>query len=234
MADKVMGGVVSTVSRRRLADDTYRALRNVLTSGEFEPGARLLVDVLAERLDVSPTPIREALARLVDDGLVRQRPRQGYLVSDLLDRGALEELYAVRLRLEPWAAARVAASWSGDDLDRLREILDSVPEMAGGLPYSAYQQMAIIDEAFHDEIHRLSGVDLVRNILQRLIPQLRLFHAYSQSGAREKAWKEHRKVADAIAARRPDEAEAAMTEHLERALERIRTLVDGAEPAGSE
>lgn len=211
--------------RRRMADEVYVALRQLVTDGECEAGDRLLVTELADRFGVSPTPVREALARLVDDGLVQHGERQGYVVSKLLDRGAVEELYQVRMRLEPWAAGLAARAWDGDDLSRLVEIQGSVPARHSGEPYASYATLSQLDLAFHAEILRLSRVDLLGSLMRRLIPRMRQFHAYRQSGALDQAWKEHKAIAEAIAARRPDDAEQAAMHHLEQALERIRAEI---------
>lgn len=212
---------MTELPRRRVADDAYAELRRLLTDHEYGPGTRLLVDDLAQRFGVSPTPIREALARLVTDGLVRKRPRQGYVVSPLLDRDAVEELYLVRMRFEPWAAARAARGWVGEDLRRLAEIQESVPSEPDLMPYAEYQELSRLDDLFHGEVLRLSGVRLLSEVVERLLPVAHLFHAFRQPGACEQAWKEHRTVFEAIGARQADEAERAMTSHLERALDRI-------------
>src|SRR4051812_10810655 len=75
---------------------------------EMAPGDRLNIDALARQLAVSPTPVREALARLESDGLVRKRPLIGYTVAPVLTRQEFEELYDMRLILETAAARRAA------------------------------------------------------------------------------------------------------------------------------
>jgi GntR family carbon starvation induced transcriptional regulator len=79
-----------------------RRLRHAILSGELAPGDRLVVGALAARWKVSPTPLREACSRLAADGLVEIRPQRGARVAPVSAADA-EEIYELRLRLEPWA-----------------------------------------------------------------------------------------------------------------------------------
>ena len=72
------------------------------------PGERMSIDGLAARLSVSPTPVREALARLEALGLARKEPLRGYRATPLLTRTQLDDLFDFRLLVEPWAAGRAA------------------------------------------------------------------------------------------------------------------------------
>ena len=94
---------------------------------DLQPGMRLSIDGLARELQVSPTPVREALFRCEAEGLVVRRPNAGYTVAPLLDREGLLNLYDIRLLLEPEAAARAATSVTADDL---REMDDAIRQMA--------------------------------------------------------------------------------------------------------
>src|SRR3712207_531109 len=89
------GGVVLRIpSRRVLADDVYEQIRGLIMSDGIAPGARVNIDEIARQLDVSPTPVREALARLESEELVSRLPLRGYRVTDLLNRKQVDDLYA--------------------------------------------------------------------------------------------------------------------------------------------
>ena len=83
-------------TRRVLADDVYEQIRALIMSDGIAPGARVNIDELARQLDVSPTPVREALARLESEELVSRLPLRGYSVTDLLNRKQVDDLYALR------------------------------------------------------------------------------------------------------------------------------------------
>src|ERR1700730_17239323 len=91
--------------RAVLADEIYEILKSRLMDNIVEPGARLSIDGLSRDLKVSPTPIREALARLESDGLVAKRAHVGYTVAPLIDARAFDELFRMRLLLEPACGA---------------------------------------------------------------------------------------------------------------------------------
>src|SRR5690348_10241166 len=91
-----------------LADDVYGAIFNKLMGLEIAPGARISVDGLVRQLGVSHTPIREALGRLEGEGLVVKTHLFGYSAAPQITRRRFDELYELRLLLEPDAARRAA------------------------------------------------------------------------------------------------------------------------------
>src|SRR3954452_4463078 len=90
----------SRLRRSTLGDDIYDVLRARILEHSMQPGDRVNIDALARELEVSQTPIREALARLESDGLVRKRPLVGYTVSPLLTRAEFTRMFEMRLLLE--------------------------------------------------------------------------------------------------------------------------------------
>src|SRR3712207_4453999 len=94
--------------RQLLGDTVYEAVKALVMDDVLAPGERVSIDRLARELAVSPTPLREALARLESDGLVRKEAMRGYSVAPLLTAREVAELYELRLLLEPWAARRAA------------------------------------------------------------------------------------------------------------------------------
>ena len=88
------------VKERALSERVYRVILEMLTRGGLKQGATLRIDLLAKSLNVSPTPIREAMARLAGTGLVVHEPRKGYSVAPRLTRGQLAELLDARRLLE--------------------------------------------------------------------------------------------------------------------------------------
>jgi len=97
-------GLVGPAPRQILTDSVYDAVKALIMDDVVPPGAKLNMDALARDLAVSPTPIREALARLESERLVVKEPLRGYTTAPLLTRAAFEDLYDFRLHLEPWAA----------------------------------------------------------------------------------------------------------------------------------
>lgn len=108
---------------RTLREAVADAIREMIRSGDLEPGDRLVEDRLAEQLGVSRNPVREAIRALEATGLVEVIPRRGAYVA-ALDPEQACELLELRALLESYAARLAARRRTPDDLDRLREVLD--------------------------------------------------------------------------------------------------------------
>src|SRR5262245_38687980 len=114
-------GAASAIGRRRqsMAVDVYEALKAMIMDGALPPGERVNLDEAARRLEVSQSPVREALARLEAEGLVIKEAFRGYSTTPQLTRAELVDLFDFRFVVEPWAAARAADMVTADDRDRL-------------------------------------------------------------------------------------------------------------------
>lgn len=95
------------VSGESLADGAYRRISEALLSGALKPGARLVMDTLAAQLEISRTPVRDALRRLEREGLIEPTGRRGYIVRPLKP-DEIHHLYEARMAVEVFAAQRVA------------------------------------------------------------------------------------------------------------------------------
>jgi DNA-binding GntR family transcriptional regulator len=208
------------VRRSTLGDDVYQALQTLVMEHTLAPGARVNIDALARELEVSPTPVREALARLEADGLVRKRPLVGYTVSPLLTRQEFTDMFDMRLVLEGaaarWAAERAQAA-QRDAIVTESTVVGPVDENDGRRSHAAF---TALDARFHDLIATAAGNPLLHDGIRRLHAHLhlhRLYFPYAQTGT---TGEEHRLVAAAIRAGDADGAEAAMRAHLSAARAR--------------
>src|SRR4029077_15748865 len=95
-------------SRQTLSDSVYEAVTELVMDQHIAAGARVNIDMVARQLNVSPTPVREALARLEMDGLVTKEPLRGYTVTPALDTKTFNDLYDVRRLVQLFAARRAA------------------------------------------------------------------------------------------------------------------------------
>jgi DNA-binding GntR family transcriptional regulator len=112
----------STSGHRTLAEKAFDRLHQAIIQGEIPPGERLPIEELAETLDMSPMPIREALRRLDAAGLVEHVPHRGARVRELSIED-LREVYEARLALEPLAVAHAAERFSDEDAARASDAL---------------------------------------------------------------------------------------------------------------
>lgn len=202
--------------RQMLADDVHEAVKTLIMDHAIAPGARVSIDGLARQLGVSPTPVREALARLETAELVVKEPLRGYRTTPLLDREQLADLYQFRLLIEPWAAARAAERADAGGRERLRTEMAScdAPHEA---TYDAYKALTAHDTRFHVLVAELAGSAQVRLAFERTHCHLHIFRLYYDSGIGQQTLAEHRAITDAVLAGDPEAAEAAMRTHLEKA-----------------
>lgn len=209
--------------RQALADSVYEAIKAMVMDHEIEPGARVGIEALARTLEVSPTPVREALARLESDGLVTKRSLAGYRATELLTPQGLEELFEMRLLLEPQAAALAAANADEEQLDSLEDLIEEMRGRPGsGERYVVYREFAAADQRFHDTIARAAGRPLLADAVGRLHSHLHVFRLSSIPGAGPLTLAEHDRIVRAVLRRTPERAAEAMTEHLQHSLERQR------------
>lgn len=224
--------------RLTLTDDVYGTIRAQVMDHVVAPGARINIDALARELQVSPTPVREALARLEADGLVRKRPLVGYTAAPLLTRDEFDELVDMRLILETAAARRAAiratrtedSAVPTDDpavpvadlaaTDQLRAaatLPGPVPDTQG---YASIAAFTAADARFHQLLAEHSGNRMLHDAIVRLRPHLHLFRLHFPPTHYRTSGAEHHRIVDAIAAGDPDRAEAAVRDHLLAARER--------------
>ena len=128
-----------------LVDQVYEALHDAVIQGQLGPDTRLNQTELATRLDVSERTVREALARLVSEGLVRREPYREFRVVGLSAED-IEEILHMRTLLEGWAMELAAFEISQDELDRMRELL---LQMEANTRPESIQTLQGINRQFH-------------------------------------------------------------------------------------
>lgn len=207
-------GTLRPARRSTLAIDVYETIKGLLMDHVIAPSAKVNIDALARELDVSPTPVREALARLESDGLVRKRPLSGYTVTPLLSRDEFEQLFEMRLLLEPPAAARAARR--ATDAERTAIAAES---QAAGAPrreagYRGYAEFSARDARFHQLIAEAAGNEMLGEAVARLHSHLHLHRLYFPHGQAEDTLDEHARIARAIADGAGRAAAKAMRDHL--------------------
>ena len=206
-----------------LRESVYEAMKQLLMDHEIEPGARLSIDGLARELQVSPTPVREALFRCEAEGLVVRKPNAGYMVAPLIDSIGLNNLYDIRLLLEPVAARRAATLATDAALSEMQLHLTSMNVTVPGDTYEAYRDFANRDTQFHGAIAAAAGNPLIADTLDRLRAHTHGYRLYFRRGVAGDVIGEHTAIMSAILNKEPAAAERAMYEHLERSRTRIQS-----------
>jgi GntR family transcriptional regulator of vanillate catabolism len=208
-------------------------LRELIVGGELRPGQRIAELALVERLGVSRTPIRMALVRLQEEGLLEALPGGGFVVRDFSEedihdaielRGTLEGL-AARLAAERGVSAVVVAE-ARDCLDRIDAVL-AEPQ----LDDKSFSDYVELNGRLHALLAEMAGSELVQRQLERVktlpfaSPNSFVLSSASSPRARDTlmvAQAQHRAVVDAIVRREGARAEALMREHARIAHQNLR------------
>ncbi len=226
-----MTPIVAPLTRRRLVDEATQALRDAILSGRLPSGARLRQMDLAARLGISRTPIREALGRLQQEGLVEILPAAGVRVA-VLDLTEAAELYDVREVLDG-LAARLAARRA--DTTALAVLDKALTRMVRCLEREESNQWFPAHVAFHDGIFRAAGNARLQAMSSVVRLSIRHFHPLLLRTANrlEDALREHRGIFDAIAAHEETEAERLARAHIANAKEIVLKVLGEGEKDGA-
>jgi len=208
--------------------DVHELLQNDIVNGVFSPGDPLVEVALAERYDVSRTPVREALRKLQADGLVEQFAR-GYRVTlhspqDILD------LYDVRIALEQVAARSAAERSTAFDLARLKQAQRTLSDaVAAG---SAVSVSSALTHAFHEALWEATHNKTLIGSLQSLERRITAFSSstLNHPGRGDEMVAEHEKIIDAISAGDGLLAGQAAAEHMSRSRDIRLQLYTGTLP----
>ena len=205
-----------------LHDEVAAQLRDRIFAGELLPGTFLDEARLAEQLQISRTPLREALKVLCAEGLVRHEPRRGSFVNQVTEQD-LDEIFPVLALLEGRCAREAALQATDGDLQRLEVLHERLSRCARARRITDYYAANF---SIHEEIISLANnrwlawvIGDLRKILK--LSRLQQLHA---PGRLDQSLSEHLAVFAALKARDPEGAEAAMRTHLTRQREALREL----------
>lgn len=203
-----------------LGESGLQQVTDAIISGRLRPGDKLVEAHLGEQLGVSRGPVREAIRRLEQMGLVEKIPYRGAFVSNLTRRD-IEELQSVRELLEGLAARLLAERRDQQAVTRLQAILDDMRQAA----VSGEQSKVIeLDADFHDALIDLSEHRLLREVWVLVRGRLRRFLVLKRQrlyGTLEEAVQLHEPIMRAIAAGDAGQAEAMAQHHVFEAVRRL-------------
>ena len=206
---------METLNKMTLAEQAYQALRERILNGGLPGGARLQPEELAADMQISPTPIKEALVRLEAEGLLAGALRRGVTVRRY-STTEIEELYQARLLVERHAvrAGLAAGRATPAFLQDLRATFDA-HLAACAAPRLDIGDVLRLDRAFHSRIVDLAANDVIAGWHRRVIEQTHTVHLHSrETYAFARVRGEHAAILEALAARDADATVRAMETHL--------------------
>ncbi len=214
------------VERRSTAAIVADRIREAIMRGTFPPGTQLGEVELASRLGVSRGPLREAMQRLVAEGLLRSERHRGLFVRDL-DEADVRDVYTARAAVERAAGLLVMAGEREQGARRLSAALAAME--AADDPVA----LADADQAFHAELVAASGSPRLRRMADALLVETRMCLAALQENAPPAAdlIAEHRALRDAVRDGDPERLTAVLEAHMADAVQRILTPPRSGAPA---
>ena len=204
-------------SRKTAHEFVRDVLRRAILSGELTGSTRLVQAELAATLEVSTTPVREALRDLASEGLIRFDPHRGAVVEELTSE-EVNEVYTIRKVLEPLALSQALPNLTEGHIDLLRRLHQKMLDEPNGAEWVDFNRN------FHMMVYESAGPRL-SNIIRGLLDASVMYIGASLNevpGMREKANHDHSDILDALAANDLEAATAAVIDHLDlsmRALE---------------
>jgi DNA-binding GntR family transcriptional regulator len=169
--EKDLSALLMPASPTLLSDTVLDRLRDTIFKGHFAPGERLREESLAEALDVSRGPIRDALLQLEREGLVVRRRNRGAMVAQL-SRTDLDEVYSLRIAIEPFVCAWAARNATEPDWAEMQATIDTYAALDESV---TVHRAAEADLRFHDVVYRASRHKRVLRLWQDLRPQVYIF-----------------------------------------------------------
>ena len=196
-----------------LRDVVFQTLEQAILMGDLQPGERLMEIHLAERLGVSRTPIREAIRKLEQEGLVVNIPRRGAHVAEITKKD-LSDVLEVRSALEELAVELACERITEEELSELKE---ACLRFIRAIEHSDLEQSVRQDIAFHDVIYRASHNERLIQMATNLRMQMYRYRIeyLKDSEAHPVLIREHRTLIDCIERKDVEGAKKVMRSHIE-------------------
>ncbi len=204
------------LAKQRLSEQAYQILREMITNARFQRGTRLNVERLARDMEISRTPIWEAIHRLIQEGLLVSIPNRGVFIMDLTAEAALE-LYTVREALEGLAVRLACRHVDDKALAKMEKSLTEQYEMTRKVDLVGYSRY---DFDFHAVIYELSGNKFLQEMLNTIRSKTRST-SMDFIPLLQASYKDHMKVLRALKARDPAAAEKAIRTHIRRLIQAL-------------
>ncbi|MCS7281874.1 MAG: GntR family transcriptional regulator [Anaerolineae bacterium] len=204
--------IVPRLKRENFSEAILHVIEDALLSGVLRPGDRLVEADLARRAGTSRGPVREAIRRLIGEGVLVHIPSRGTFVAQWTPQ-QVEEAYSLRAVLERLAVQEALKRITEDDLARLQAVVD---EMAQAARQGDDRALVRLDVRFHEQLYALSGHGLLQEVLGQLRRRL-----YSLMGVdegyrihRDKIAADHQRILDALRSGDPERAGEVIAEHV--------------------
>ena len=208
--------MISIQRSQSLQEQVYQALKQIILEGNLSSGERVVETKLAKQLQVSRTPIREAISQLKREKLIVSGSNGGFSVATLSVHDAIQ-LYDCRIALEQLSVGDACKQITSKQLKQLEKYVLLAEKLIGSKPFKSNSlKLLEVDYQFHHLIAESSGNRWLLTLLEQVFDQMRLLRVYTTQhnpGVLEIRL-EHRQIYDAIASKDTDLAQTTIKEHL--------------------
>ena len=215
---------------RNLSEQIFDVVREQIVAGKLPLDRAIRQDALASELGVSKIPLREALARLEQEGLLVSQANRGFFVRPMCAEDA-EEIFALRLAIEPGAVAAAALAANAEDQQEARDALAQLDEAAS----AHLDDVARRNRIFHMALVRPSHRVLTTHLIERLqvLAERYVLKHLEPAGREDRAHLEHEVLLDAWISRDADHARSLAAAHIQATLADLRRQLRGDEGSGA-
>ena len=202
----------------------YSELQDAILTGKFKKGEALTELSLSEKLGVSRTPVRGALGRLSDDGLVELIPNRGAVVVGITKEDLID-IYKIRMRLEGLASSMAAKKITEKEK---QELIDTAELSEFYIKKNDGEHIKELDTQFHQTIYRACGSRMLEKVLSDLHRNIKAYRKVSLTspGRAERSAEEHRLILNAIISGDSEEADRLTSLHVEHALANMLNTIE--------
>jgi len=202
-----------------LSQKVYRALKTEIIKGSLKPGTKLSEGKIAKQMEVSRTPIREALRELAAEGFVKISPNQGVVVSNASVED-VQEVLQIRGVLEGLAARLATKTINEEEIKELEKYQKRMEHYTNKDEVLAFSEM---DAEFHELILNICGNNRLIQIRKNLSDQAHRYRIRSLSipGRLKYSLKEHQEIVEALKRKNAEQADRLSQKHIENVLKNI-------------
>jgi DNA-binding GntR family transcriptional regulator len=221
-------------TQRTLSDYIADQLRKAILTDQFKPNQRLVEQEIAESMQTSRGPVRDALKILENEGLIHRTPHRGAFLAQITRKDA-EEVYTLRIALEALALEFVVKTATDAQIEELAQMVQAMENLVAKDPGDQWGATAL-DLQFHRTLARISGHRRVLTAWESLATQIRLIvlkhRLYDPGDLRTRAVSWHWRIVDAIRQRNADLAVEELRRHLAISYQSILNTIEEKERSG--
>jgi DNA-binding GntR family transcriptional regulator len=209
--------------KRLLREQVYNGIKDAIINGELQPGQRLIEEKLAEDMNTSRTPVREAIQKLEKEGLIYRLPRGGFAVKGISEE-EVEEVFGLRGVLEGYAGYLATTSVKEEELKALQDIIKLEEASMKNMNTDEFIRL---DSEFHDVLYRAAKNTRLYSLLNDLRDYMYRYRVIILRYQRKPqlAINDHKEMLAALKARNARQVEKLVRKHMTRGKDLIKKKI---------